>query len=767
MRRLFILSFFILISTVLASTTLEKVSLQLKWKPAFQFAGYYMAKEKGFYKNAGLDVDIKDFNHQDIVNDVVSGRTTYGILDSSIILERSNGAPVVALAAIFQHSPLALMTLKSSGITKIANLKNKKIMATKAFFKNPYIRAMFYANMINPNNLQKIPITFTLDSLINKKIDAYAVYQTDQPYTMQKRGIKYNLISSMNFGANFYSDILFTSEKELSNHPQRVKNFLEASLKGWRYAFSHIDETIKLIRRKYNTQNFSYDKLKFEAKQMIKLSGINSSNFGKIKQNKLNNIIAMYGIIGETIDINVLKKFIYHAENTETKLNPSEINYLQNKKKVITMCVDPNWMPLEMIKNGRHIGISAEYFRLIQKYIGIPIKLIPTKNWLQSIAYAKSKKCDILSLAVDTKSRREYLNFTKPYLSTPLVIATKLDKIFINNLKSIESQKLGITKGYAFTGLLRKKYPGIHLIEVNSIQQGLQMVYEGKLYGFIDTFLSIGYELQKSYFGELKIAGKLNNKWKLGIGVRKDDTTLLSILNKAINSINEEQKQKIMNHWISIKYDQGFNYKIFMYIGGFIIFGLILFIFREKTLKKYNKILEDKNKELQILASTDMLTGARSRRNFFDVGAQYISIAKRENKLASFIMLDLDYFKKVNDTHGHMVGDEVLKNFANVVSKNIRESDLFGRVGGEEFAIILSNTDKTKALQVAEKIRAQVSKNNLKFQDKNIHITVSLGISILKNNDTIDNLFEKADKALYTSKQNGRDQVTVYENVEQ
>ncbi|NOX15813.1 MAG: diguanylate cyclase, partial [Epsilonproteobacteria bacterium] len=489
--------------------------------------------------------------------------------------------------------------------------------------------------------------------------------------------------------------------------------------------------------------------------------GINSGNFGKIEQSKLNNIIAMYGIVGENINKDTLKNFIYHTKNTATKLNRNEINYLHNKKKVITMCVDPNWMPLEMIKNGKHIGISAEYFQLIQKYIGIPIMLIPTKNWLQSMAYAKSKKCDILSLVVDTKERREYLNFTKPYLSTPLVIATKLDKIFINNLKSIESQKLGITKGYAFIGQLRKKYPGIHLIEVDSIQQGLQMVYEGELYGFIDTFLSIEYELQKSYFGELKIAGKLNDEWKLGIGVRKDDTTLLNILNKAINNINEEQKQKIMNHWISIKYDKGFNYKIFVYVGGFIIFGLILFIFREKTLKKYNQILEEKNRELQVLASTDMLTGARSRRNFFDMGTQYISIAQRENNPLSFIMMDLDYFKKVNDTHGHQAGDAVLKNFAKVVSKNIRKSDLFGRVGGEEFAIILSNTNQDKALKVAEKIRSQVSLSDLRFQEKTIHITVSLGISILKSNDTLDTLFEKADKALYASKQHGRDKTTI------
>ena len=760
MRRIFVLLSFILISNIFAVTSLQKVSLQLKWKHAFQFAGYYIAKEKGFYRSAGLYVDIKSFNHQDIVSDVVSGKTTYGILESSLILKRSEGAPVVALAAIFQNSPLALMTLKDSNITKISDLKGKKIMATREFFKNPYIKAMFFANMIDPKNLKKIPASFNLESLINKKIDAYAVYTTDQPYTMKNRGIEYNLIGSMNFGANFYSDILFTSQEELDNHPKRVRNFLRASLKGWRYAFSHIDETIKLIQKKYNSQYFSYDKLKFEAMQMKKLSGINSSHFGKIEKNKLNNIITMYGIVGENININNLKDFVYHLKSRETKLSQKEINYLHNTKKVVTMCIDPNWMPLEMIKEGNHVGISAEYLRLVEKYIGIPIKLIPTKNWTQSLAYAKKRKCDILSLVASTKKRKRYLNFTKPYLSTALVLVTKLDKLFVNNLKSIISKKLGVTRGYGFIDTLRKKYPNINLVEVDSIQQGLKMVNEEELYGFIDTFFSAGYEIQKSYFGELKIAGKINRNLYLGIGVRKDDSTLLDVFNKAINSISEKQKQNIINHWISVKYYKGINYTIFLYIGIFILIGAFLFISREITFRKYNKILEAKNRELEILASTDALTGTKSRRNFFDIGEQYILMAKRENIPLSFIMLDIDYFKKVNDTYGHMAGDEVLKNFTKLISKTLRKSDIFGRVGGEEFAIILHNADKNTALQIAAKIRKQINDNFVKFKDQIINITVSLGVAVLKDKDTLDSLFNEADKALYISKQNGRNQVT-------
>ena len=759
MKKLSFFLFFLFISNLFASHNLEKISLQLKWKHAFQFAGYYMAKEKGFYNNIGLDVDIKEYNRQDILKDVISGKTVYGVLDSSLILKRSKGAPVVALAAIFQHSPLELMTLKSSNITKISQLKHKKIMATKEFIENPYIKAMFYVNRVYPRDLKIVPSDYNLDRLINKRVDAFAVYITDQPYTMQKRDIKYNLINSMSYGIDFYSDILFTSEKEIAEHPERVKEFLIATLKGWKYAFDHINETIAVINTKYNTQNFSFNKLKYEANQMIKLSEVYSDDFGKIKKDKIDNIVTMYGITGKKIDRNRLKNFVYHLDDKKTKLTQKELNFLHNKK-VIKMCVDPNWMPLEMIKNGKHIGISADYFKLFEQKIDIPIQLVVTKSWPQSLEYAKSRKCDILSLAMSTDNRKKYMNFTKPYLSIPLVIATKMDKLFISDVKSIKMQKLGITKGYAFIDILKKKYPGINLIEVNSIQEGLQKVYEGKLYGFIDTLFSVSYELQKSYFGELKIAGKFDDKWQLGIGVRNDEPLLLSAFNKIINKVNEKQKQKILNYWVAIKYDRGFDYGILKYIGGFFLIGVVLFVHREKTLKKYNKILEEKNRELEILASTDALTGVKSRRNFFDIGKQYILMAKRDNIPLSFIMLDIDYFKKVNDTYGHMAGDEVLKNFTQIISNNLRKSDIFGRVGGEEFAIMLHNTDKNTALQVAEKIRKQISDDSVKYHDKNINITVSLGVAVLKDDDTLDSLFNKADKALYTSKQNGRNQIT-------
>ncbi len=184
--------------------------------------------------------------------------------------------------------------------------------------------------------------------------------------------------------------------------------------------------------------------------------------------------------------------------------------YLKAKKN-ITMCVDPNWMPYEKIENGKHIGMAADFIKIFEEEIGIPIVLVPTRTWEDSMTFAQERKCDIFSLAMGTPSRSEYMNFTKPYMSFPLVIATKLDTLFIPNVEDIiDSQTLGIVKGYAFAELLKRKFPQNRLVEVENIQEGLKKVVEGELFGFVGTLTTVGYELQKKYIGELKIAGKFD-----------------------------------------------------------------------------------------------------------------------------------------------------------------------------------------------------------------------------------------------------------------
>ena len=125
-----------------------------------------------------------------------------------------------------------------------------------------------------------------------------------------------------------------------------------------------------------------------------------------------------------------------------------------NKKNQITMCVDPNWMPLEKIENGKHIGIASEFIQLISQRIETPIHLIETENWTESLEKVKKRECDILPLAEKTPSREEYLDFTTPYVHTSLVIATKIGIPFVDNLNSIKMKPLGVVKNYSIEELL-------------------------------------------------------------------------------------------------------------------------------------------------------------------------------------------------------------------------------------------------------------------------------------------------------------------------
>ena len=272
------------------------------------------------------------------------------------------------------------------------------------------------------------------------------------------------------------------------------------------------------------------------------------------------------------------------------------------KKQTITMCVDPNWMPYEKIEKGKHIGMAADFIELFEHDIGIPIVLVPTKTWEESLQFAKERKCDIFSLAMSTPSRLEYMNFTPPYVSFPLVVATKLDTLFITNVEDIiNTQTLAIVKGYAFAEILRNKYPNNRLIEVNNLQEGLQKVAKGEIFGFVDTLATVGYELQKEYIGELKIAGKFDETWDLSIGVRNDDLILLDIFNHVIGSLTQEQSQKVFNKWISVKFEGKPNYTLAINIAVFLLIIMGLMIYRNYNLKRYNQKIKKQAKELEVI----------------------------------------------------------------------------------------------------------------------------------------------------------------------
>ena len=159
------------------------------------------------------------------------------------------------------------------------------------------------------------------------------------------------------------------------------------------------------------------------------------------------------------------------------------------------------------------------------------------------------------------------------------------------------------------------------------------------------------------------------------------------------------------------------------------------------------------------LATLDSLTGLPNRRSFDLLAAQALTEAQRDNAPLVALLIDLDHFKVLNDTHGHLAGDEVLRQFANVLQSSLRQSDILCRWGGEEFIVLLREAEGRQAIEVAEKIRRRTEQLIFSYADKPLRLTVSIGLSGLQPDDTLHSLLTRADHALYRAKQGGRNRV--------
>jgi len=449
------------------------------------------------------------------------------------------------------------------------------------------------------------------------------------------------------------------------------------------------------------------------------------------------------------------------------ELNKNEIAYLDTK--VIKYCINPDGLPFEGLnEEGKHSGMSSDYYNLFENILSAKFTLVKTDNWNESINYIKEHKCDMLALGMETPERKKYLNFTSNYLEVPLVVATKVDVPFINQILDLEGEKIGIIKGDAFVKILRQKYPSLNIIEVEDIKEGLDSVKDGKLFAYIDTLASIGYAFQQNYFGELKIAGKISENLKLSIAVVKEDKILLNILQKTVNNITNEMHREIFTKWIPIKYQKGIDYKLVWQISFAAIFLIILIVYWNRKiiqannlLKEAKKDIEEKNKELQKLSITDKLTNLYNRRKLDELLQSEIHRCERFNHTFGLAILDIDHFKKVNDTFGHQVGDKVLIEIANILKTNIRKTDFVGRFGGEEFLIICPESDKDGVYKLIENIRKDIANYDFKDVGK---ISASFGIALLKEKDSIESLLKRADEALYLAKNSGRNRVVVSDN---
>lgn len=592
------LFFSLLLTLSAAPKSLDKVSVQLMWVDQFQFAGYYMAKEKGFYRDVGLDVEIKKFSYGlDVAAEVLSGRANFGVGRSSLVRLYTQGKEIVMLSAVLQSSPNVLISLKSSNIKSVKDFTGKKIMLTQDAKEMASINAMIKLHDVEINSLI-IEQTFNLDDLIDGKVDLYSAYTSNEPYLLSQRGIAYDVFSPKEDGFDFYSDILFTSQTELEKNPRRVQDFRNASLLGWEYAFSHIDETVDFIYVNYNGQNKTKDALEFEAKALKKLAYTEGTLLGEIDKNRIQRIHDIYRIMGLVKGRLYLNGLIY--DQYISMFTKQERDYLDDKKE-IKICVQPNFLPFSTIENGVLIGIAASITHRAKEIIKTPFKLVKTKTWEESLKSVKERKCDMLPVAEDIPSRREYLSFTTPYYEEPLAIVTKSTNEYILDFESVLDKEFAIVKENSFTQKLIQKYPNIKLRYVPSLDEGLQGVQEGKYYGYIDALMACSYALKFKSKNDLMIAGQFYDKVKLSFAVRSDDKILLNIFEKISAHMTHSTIEKFISEWVSINYTKRIGYKYYKEVLFIFFIFVLAFLYRHHLLKKKNIELQKLQSELVVL----------------------------------------------------------------------------------------------------------------------------------------------------------------------
>ncbi|SHJ40637.1 PAS domain S-box-containing protein [Desulfatibacillum alkenivorans DSM 16219] len=289
----------------------EPVVLQLKWKHQFQFAGYYAALEKGLYRDAGLDLTVAEGGYaKQTVDEVVSGRAQYGVTNSEVLLHRLRGEPVVVLAAIFQHSPLVLVSHRDKGITSPQNLVGKRVKMSLQG-RDTELHASFLNEGISLNALEIVDASVTAQDYLDKNLDALSAYVTNEPFYLKQAGIPYVTIRPNHYGIDFYGDCLFTTEEEIAKHPDRVKAFLKASLEGWIYAMQHQDEMAALIHDKFNSEK-SMEHLLYEACAMDALVLPNLVEMGHMNPGRWEHIAETFVRTGIIKPDYSLEGFLYN-----------------------------------------------------------------------------------------------------------------------------------------------------------------------------------------------------------------------------------------------------------------------------------------------------------------------------------------------------------------------------------------------------------------------------------------------------------------------
>lgn len=477
----------------------------------------------------------------------------------------------------------------------------------------------------------------------------------------------------------------------------------------------------------------------------------------------LNSAQAVILDVNPNFDHDLYTTYQQDIRNYRCEFTRDELDYLSTAPEITVTC-DPSKAPIEFYNENTQTvsGIAADVLDLVSQYTGLHFRYIKSDSFSDALAKLQSHEIDILTaLAHDYAwSEQNQAFLSTPYLNSSIVVVRN------NKTKSHERNIVALPHSFNLTNSIldNPEYDTEDVVYYDTIEECFQAVLSGSADCTYANSYNSSYLLSQVKYRNLSSTTLTAMTEDVSFGLSDQcDPRLLSIINKGLACISSEQLDSIILQNCSYKEDPSLLTLVYAYPRISIAIILAVSMTLLSLLLGILLIHSRKTKEIRIMSETDALTGLYNRRAAEDhITRQMQEDGRNPGCVRPLISIDLDKFKQVNDTYGHLEGDALLIAVADTIKTSVHNSDIVGRIGGDEFIVYLGNvTDKKDAEAVADKLCTAIrSLSTLKPEWS--EISASIGISFADRAEIeMEELYIAADKAMYSSKGNGRNQYQI------
>jgi diguanylate cyclase (GGDEF)-like protein/PAS domain S-box-containing protein len=752
--------------------SLQKVRLQLKWRHQFQFAGYYAAIENGFFRDEGLAVELIEgrpgFNP---VDELVAGKVEFAIESPAVLIKRQQNMPVVVVAAIFQHSPASIITRRDSGLNTPQSLKGKRVMLTSD--TDPESLAMLVEEGVPLHSVTILPHNWGLADLIDGRIDGQTAYLTNEPYLLKMEGVDTTVIRPLNYGIDFYGDCIITTEDEVRTHLERLEAFRRAVQLGWVYAMAHPLEISELIRSRYS-QEKSLDQLMFEASAMRELIQPALIEVGHINPERWRHIADTFVKLGMMKADYTLRGFIYNELRDQIAAEKQHglrvVLTVLGAGVLLSIVLGAGLMVFnrkladQVRKRTASLARSEQHFRAFFEMASVGVAQVA----IQTGRYQRINKkyCEIVGYNCDELQGLSFADITHP--EDLDFVLDNVRQLIAGEISEFTIEKRYIRKDGRVVWVLLTVSPlwvagqqpeyslaVIRDITVRKLAEERLVfaakVFENSIEGIVvtDSFGTImqvnsAFSVITGYGAEEAIGKnpRILKSDKHSPAFYEEMWKELAVNGQWAGEIwNRNKKGEAYPEWLTISAVKNPQGKTTNYVAIF------------------HDISESKRQQeaLKHQAQHDALTGLPNRVLINDRLEMTLARMKRYEAKLALLYLDLDNFKHINDGFGHTTGDNLLIELSRRLAGLLRTGDTIGRLGGDEFLILLPEVEHIDAVSLVAMRLIESLKQPFRHGEIEFFVTASIGVTIAPDdgNDAVT-LVKNADIAMYRAKSLGR-----------